>query len=98
MFVQNGFLMSYKFNKKMCLLLSLFIQLHNLVAGMLELLQLLSGGCEVKATAVVPLSTIITITIKTTTNIIIVIVVVSRRRIAGNCNGDHLEVFLQLQL
>ena len=80
----------------MCLLLSLFIQLHNLVAGMLELLQLLSGGCEVKATAVVPLSTIITI--KTTTNIIIVIVVVSRQRIAGNCNGDHLEVFLQLQL
>ena len=94
MFVQNGFLMSYKFNKKMCLLLSLFIQLHNLVAGMLELLQLLSGGCEVKATAVVPLSTIITIT----TNIIIVIVVVSRQRIAGNCNGDDLEVFLQLQL
>ena len=94
MFVQNGFLMSYKFNKKMCLLLSLFIQLHNLVAGMLELLQLLAAGCEVKATAVVPLSTIITIT----TNIIIVIVVVSRQRIAGNCNGDHLEVFLQLQL
>ena len=94
MFVQNGFLMSYKFNKKMCLLLSLFIQLHNLVAGMLELLQLFAASGEVKATAVVPLSTIITIT----TNIIIVIVVVSRQRIAGNCNGDHLEVFLQLQL
>ena len=78
------------------MLLSLFIQLHNLVAGMLELLQLLAADGEVKATAVVPLSTIITI--KTTTNIIIVIVVVSRQRIAGNCKGDHLEVFLQLQL